>query len=107
MLCNGKKQKSPETRSGLGLAPSRFTSLHNIRYGILHRSLQPRGACASHESERPRPLTEGEHRLVASKRSALLRLHRSPDHADWSATAASLLPVETIAHLRIGRLSEG
>ena len=34
MLCNGKKQKSPETRSGLGLAPSRFTSLHNIRYGI-------------------------------------------------------------------------
>jgi len=33
-LCNGTKQKSRKTRFGLGLAPSHFTSLHNIRYGI-------------------------------------------------------------------------
>src|SRR5947209_7748500 len=34
ILCNGTKQKSPETTSGLSLAPSRCTSLHNFRYGI-------------------------------------------------------------------------
>jgi hypothetical protein len=34
LLCNGKKQKSQETRSGLDLAPSRFISLHHIRDGI-------------------------------------------------------------------------
>lgn len=39
MLCNGKKQKSPEIRSDLDLAPSRFTLLHNIRYGILFSTI--------------------------------------------------------------------
>ena len=34
ILCNGTKQKSSETRSGLALTSSRFTPLHKIRYGI-------------------------------------------------------------------------
>ena len=34
ILCNGTKQKSSETRSGLALMSSRFTPLHKIRYGI-------------------------------------------------------------------------
>ncbi len=34
ILCNGTQQKSQEARPGLSLAPSRYTSLHNIRYGI-------------------------------------------------------------------------
>jgi hypothetical protein len=34
ILCNGTEQKSPEARSGLGVAPSRCTSLHKIRCGI-------------------------------------------------------------------------
>lgn len=33
-LCKGTWQKSPETRSGLDLALSRYTSLHHNRYGI-------------------------------------------------------------------------
>ena len=36
MLCNGTEQKSPKARPGLGLAPSRCTSLHNDRYGIFN-----------------------------------------------------------------------
>ncbi len=35
ILCNGTKQKSSETRSGLALTSSRFTPLHKIRYGIV------------------------------------------------------------------------
>src|SRR6266849_4103925 len=34
ILCNGTLQKSQEARSGLGLASSHCTSLHNNRYGI-------------------------------------------------------------------------
>src|SRR3989440_11539507 len=33
-LCKGAWQKSPETRSALGLALSRYTVFHNLRYGI-------------------------------------------------------------------------
>jgi hypothetical protein len=35
MLCNGIEQKSPEARISLGLGPSRCTSLHNIRDGVV------------------------------------------------------------------------
>src|SRR6266852_5374371 len=34
ILCNGTFQKSQKARSGLGLASSRRTSLHNNRYGV-------------------------------------------------------------------------
>ncbi len=34
ILCNGTFQKSQEARSGLGLASSRCTQLHNNRYGV-------------------------------------------------------------------------
>jgi len=34
MLWCGTQQKSPEASSRLGLAPSRCTSFHNIRYDI-------------------------------------------------------------------------
>jgi hypothetical protein len=34
ILCNGTEQKSPEARPEQGLAPSHFTPLHKIRYGI-------------------------------------------------------------------------
>ncbi len=34
ILCDGTWQKNPEARSGLSLAPSHCTSLHNIQYGI-------------------------------------------------------------------------
>src|SRR3989442_62336 len=39
ILCNGTKQKSSETRSGLALMSSRFTPLHKIRYGIIFSKL--------------------------------------------------------------------
>src|SRR5271167_4884618 len=34
ILCNGTFQKSQEARSGMDLASSRYTSLHNNRYGV-------------------------------------------------------------------------
>ncbi len=45
MLCKGTQQKSLEDRPGLSLAPSRCTSLHNIRYGIFfwNRALEAGG----------------------------------------------------------------
>src|SRR6266852_4130904 len=36
ILCNGTFQKSQKARSGLGLASSRRTSLHNNRYGVCY-----------------------------------------------------------------------
>src|SRR5713226_4686045 len=39
ILCNGTLQKSQEARSGLGLASSHCTSLHNNRYGIFKHCL--------------------------------------------------------------------
>ncbi len=44
ILCNGIEQKSPEARSGPGLAASHFTPLHKIRDGILHQSRAERAA---------------------------------------------------------------
>src|SRR5260370_41629884 len=45
-LCNSTSQKSQEARPGLSLAPSRCTSLHNTRYGIIYiqnlQSTRPR-----------------------------------------------------------------
>ncbi len=37
ILCNGTYQKSYEARSGLDLASSHGTSLHNKRYGVRER----------------------------------------------------------------------
>ena len=44
ILCNGTFQKSQEARSGLSLASSHRTSLHNNRYGVSYESIMEPGA---------------------------------------------------------------